>query len=147
MELGLSLSGGGIKGAAHIGALAAIEEEKIKINYISGTSSGSIVASLYSMGYSPEEIYSIFKKYCKKIKYVKIANILKLIYGLIIKREIIISGLNNGKEIELLLKKYSRKKGIINIEDINLPLVIPSVNLQDGSVCIFSSIKKRRILF
>ena len=48
MKLGLSLSGGGVKGAAHIGALKAFEERKINIDYISGTSSGSIVSSLYA---------------------------------------------------------------------------------------------------
>ena len=39
MKLGLSLSGGGIKGIAHIGAIKALEEENIKFSYISGTSS------------------------------------------------------------------------------------------------------------
>lgn len=68
MSLGLVLSGGGVKGAAHIGVLKALEEEKIKFNFISGTSSGSIVAGLYVSGYKPEEIYEIFKKYCKQIK-------------------------------------------------------------------------------
>ena len=48
MQIGLVLSGGGVKGAAHIGVLKALEEEKININCISGTSSGSIVASLYA---------------------------------------------------------------------------------------------------
>ncbi|MBQ3145936.1 MAG: patatin-like phospholipase family protein [Clostridia bacterium] len=43
------ISGGGVKGAAHIGVIRAFEEENIKIDYISGTSSGSIVASLYAM--------------------------------------------------------------------------------------------------
>ena len=43
MNLGLVLSGGGVKGAAHIGVIKALEEEKIKFNFISGTSSGSIV--------------------------------------------------------------------------------------------------------
>ena len=57
MKLGLALSGGGIKGAAHIGVLKAFEDENIKIDYISGTSSGSIVATLYAIGYKPEEIY------------------------------------------------------------------------------------------
>ena len=56
MKLGLALSGGGIKGAAHIGVLKAFEDENIKIDYISGTSSGSIVATLYAIGYKPEEI-------------------------------------------------------------------------------------------
>ena len=50
MKLGLCLSGGGVKGAAHIGVLKALSEEKIKIDYISGTSSGSIVATLYAIG-------------------------------------------------------------------------------------------------
>ena len=48
MKLGLSLAGGGVKGAAHIGVLKAFEENNIDIDYISGTSSGSIVACLYA---------------------------------------------------------------------------------------------------
>lgn len=49
MKIGLCFEGGGIKGAAHIGVLKAFEEEKIKIDYISGASSGSIVAILFAM--------------------------------------------------------------------------------------------------
>ena len=49
MSLGLCLAGGGIKGAAHIGVLKAFKEENIEIDYISGASSGSIVATLYSL--------------------------------------------------------------------------------------------------
>ena len=60
MELGLALSGGGAKGAAHIGVLKAFEEEKIKINYIGGTSSGSIVATLYAAGF--KMIFIIYLK-------------------------------------------------------------------------------------
>ena len=52
MKMALCLSGGGVKGAAHIGALKAFEEANIEFNYISGTSSGSIVAALYAVGYS-----------------------------------------------------------------------------------------------
>ena len=60
MKLGLSLAGGGIKGFAHIGAIKALEEAGIYFDYISGTSSGSIVAMLYASGYSTDEIYDIF---------------------------------------------------------------------------------------
>ena len=48
MELGLALSGGGAKAAVHIGVLQALNEANIQISHISGCSSGSIVASLYS---------------------------------------------------------------------------------------------------
>lgn len=79
MRLGLSLAGGGVKGAAHIGVLKAFEERNIKIDYISGTSSGSIVSTLYAVGYKADEIYEIFKKYCGQINYISISNIFKLI--------------------------------------------------------------------
>lgn len=138
-KIGLCLSGGGIKGAGHIGALKAMEEENIKFSYISGTSSGSIVATLYAIGYSPNEIYLLFKKYGKKIKYIDIKNIFKGIYGLLIKRRIIIKGLNNGKVIENIVNEACRKKGIKNIKEIKMPLLIPSVNLKNGAVYIFCS--------
>ena len=53
MKIGLALSGGGIRGIAHAGALKAFEEENINIDIIGGCSSGSIIASLYAIGYSP----------------------------------------------------------------------------------------------
>ena len=52
----LVLSGGGAKGLAHIGVIRALEEEGIKIDYISGASMGAIIAALYSMGYTTEEM-------------------------------------------------------------------------------------------
>ena len=67
MNIGLALSGGGIKGAAHIGVLEALREENISITHISGTSSGSIVATLFAIGYTPEEILKMFNMYCKFI--------------------------------------------------------------------------------
>ena len=56
MNIGLALSGGGVKGATHIGVLQALEENEVKISTISGTSIGSIVASLYAMGYTTDEM-------------------------------------------------------------------------------------------
>ena len=52
-KVGLVLSGGGAKGAAHIGVIKALEENNIPIDYITGTSIGAIIGSLYAMGYSP----------------------------------------------------------------------------------------------
>ncbi|MBQ5827873.1 MAG: patatin-like phospholipase family protein, partial [Bacteroidales bacterium] len=58
-KVGLVLSGGGARGAAHIGVLKYIEEMGIPIDYIAGTSMGSIVGGLYAMGYSSDEILDI----------------------------------------------------------------------------------------
>ena len=58
-KIGLVLSGGGAKGFAHIGLLKILDEEKIPVDYIVGTSMGSIIGALYSMGYSANEIEEI----------------------------------------------------------------------------------------
>lgn len=59
-RIGLVLSGGGAKGAVHIGIIKALEENNIPIDYIAGTSIGAIVGSLYAMGYSPEQMLTLF---------------------------------------------------------------------------------------
>jgi NTE family protein len=58
-KVGLVLSGGGAKGAAHIGVIKALEENNIPIDYIAGTSIGAIIGSLYATGYSPDEILEL----------------------------------------------------------------------------------------
>jgi len=55
-KIGLALSGGGARGAAHIGVLRVLEENNVPIDYIAGTSMGAIVGGLYSSGMSPDEI-------------------------------------------------------------------------------------------
>jgi NTE family protein len=55
-QVGLALSGGGAKGFAHIGVLKVLEEEGISVDLITGTSMGSVVGALYSMGYSAKEL-------------------------------------------------------------------------------------------
>ena len=55
-KLGIALSGGGVKGFAHAGALKAMEEYNLVPEVISGTSAGAIVGSMYAAGLSPETI-------------------------------------------------------------------------------------------
>ena len=55
-KIGLVLSGGGASALAHVGVLKALEEYNIPIDYITGSSAGALVGSLYSCGYSPLEI-------------------------------------------------------------------------------------------
>lgn len=61
MNTGLVLSGGGIKGVAHIGAIKALEEHGIFPTHIAGTSAGAIVGSLYAGGVGWSEILDFFK--------------------------------------------------------------------------------------
>lgn len=58
-KVALVLSGGGAKGTAHIGALKVIEEAGIPIDYIVGTSMGSIIGGLYAIGYTPAQLDSM----------------------------------------------------------------------------------------
>lgn len=55
-SVGLVLSGGGAKGIAEIGAIQALEDNDIPIDYIAGTSMGAIVGGLYACGYTPAEM-------------------------------------------------------------------------------------------
>ena len=55
-KVGLVLSGGGAKGISHIGILEAIDSAGLKIDYLTGTSMGTVVGSLYSVGYSGKQI-------------------------------------------------------------------------------------------
>ncbi|MGM0506179.1 MAG: patatin-like phospholipase family protein [Bacteroidota bacterium] len=59
LSVGVVLSGGGAKGIAHIGALKVIEEAGIRVDYIAGTSIGSIIGALYAIGYSPDQMIEI----------------------------------------------------------------------------------------
>ena len=60
-SVGLVLSGGGAKGLSHIGVIKALEENNIPIDYVAGTSMGAIVAGLYSIGLSSDEMIKLFR--------------------------------------------------------------------------------------
>lgn len=61
MNIGLVLSGGGMRGAAHIGAIKALEEHDIYPTHVAGTSAGAIVGALYASGYKWDDILKFFK--------------------------------------------------------------------------------------
>ncbi len=61
-KTGLVLGGGGVRGFAHIGVLAALFEKELKPDIISGVSTGAIIGALIAGGKKPEEIFQIFKK-------------------------------------------------------------------------------------
>ena len=139
IKRGLCFSGGGIKAFAHIGALKALEEKNLKFDMVAGTSSGSIVAILYALGYSSDEMYEILKTYIKKVKYIDITNIFKIIIGLITTRKIVGDGLNSGGFLTKAMLEISQQNDIKYINEIKMPLVIPAVNLRSGELIVFSS--------
>ena len=55
-KIGLALSGGGARGAAHVGVIKVLEELRIPIDYIAGTSMGAVVGGLYASGMSSDEV-------------------------------------------------------------------------------------------
>ena len=132
MKLGLALSGGGIRGIAHAGVLKALDENNIKIDIIGGTSSGALVASLYSMGYSPYYIYMLFKRYSKDIININIGNILTY-------KKNKLPGLNNNEDIEKVYNHLALKKNIKTIKDIEMPVVIPTVDVCDSKEYVFTN--------
>ncbi len=140
MKLGVALSGGGIRGIAHAGALKALEDNGIKIDVIGGTSSGSLVASLYAMGYSPYYIYILFKRYAKDVVEMNSIPIVSGIGNFMKNKSFHISGLKTGESIEKAYNNIAIRKGIRKISDItNMPLVIPSVDVKSSKEYVFTN--------
>ena len=137
-KLGLALSGGGAKGAAHIGVLQAFEEEGISIDYISGTSSGSIVSCVYACGYTPYEILSMFKVYCKFMADYDKSIPFKL-GSMLFSGKINIKGFAKGDNLEATVYKYCKLKKITNISDVKMPLAIPAVDIATGETIYYLS--------
>ncbi len=153
LKVALVLSGGGAKGYAHLGVLRVLEKENIKIDYIAGTSIGALVGTLYSIGYSIDEIEKVLdnlnienflesgsdltgldldkKETLKKYSfYVNFDN--ELNYSLP-------KGLRETEELYLvvknLLKNYENTK---NFNNFPIPLRVVATNLNTGETKSFS---------
>lgn len=144
MKLGLALAGGGIRGIAHAGVLKALEENNIKIDCLGGTSSGSMITSLYAMGYTPDEIHMLFKKYASTIVKLNSSIIRKEIKNFILKHKISSQGINNGEFIEEIFNKKALEKEIRTINEIKMPIVIPAVDISSSQEYIFTSVKSNK---
>ncbi len=140
MKIGLALSGGGIRGIAHAGALKALEENNINIDIIGGTSSGSLVAALYALGYSPYYIYILFKRYANELTKLNTSTIATGIGNFIINKKVSINGLKTGESIEETYDKLALKKGVNKINQIKMPIVIPTVDISSSKEYVFTSV-------
>lgn len=144
MKVGVSLAGGGIRGIAHVGVLKALEENDIKVEAIAGTSAGSIIATLYAMGYSPYYIYLLFKRYARDIINIRSKPIINGITNFIRNNKIGIAGLSDGNEFEKMYDELARKKGFRLIGDIKMPLLVSAVDICEAKEYIFTNCASRK---
>ena len=86
-----------------------------------------------------EKAYEILKKYTRKIQYIDLKNIIKIIIGLVFKRKLIVEGLNSGNIIKDAIKEVCNDNNVKNINDLKIPVIIPAVNLKNGQLIVFSS--------
>lgn len=139
MRFGLALSGGGLRGVAHIGVLKALHEYGLKPSWISGASAGSIIAALYAYGYYPDEMESIALSLDKKYVDPDISGILSGLFQLIIGREPAIEGIIKGKYLEKLFSKLTEGA---HIKEVKMPLAIPAVDINTAKTIMFVSTKR-----
>ena len=137
----MALAGGGLKGLAHIGALQALEELGVKIEYLSGTSSGSMFASFYAMGYSTEEIKEKTMQHYKILTKIEKTPLFKAGATYLTSGVARIEGLIPGENIENLVKEISKDKKITNMNQIEIPYAITTVDTISTKECIFLSKK------
>lgn len=84
-------------------------------------------------------MYDIFKKYAKTIRYFDSRNVLKFVKDLVLHRNIMISGLNSGNSIYKLAKDITYAKGVKSIDEVQMPLLIPAVNIKSEQLYVFYS--------
>lgn len=119
-KIGIVLSGGGIRGIAHLGVLKAFMNAGIQFSHISGTSAGSIAGAFYAAGIDPEEGLNIFMK-TKLLRFVRPA------LGAM--------GLVNIEHTSDLLKSYFPED---KIEKLKIPLTIAATNFSEGRLVYFN---------
>ena len=136
MKIGLALAGGGVKGAGHIGVIKALEENGIKIDVIAGTSIGSIVASLYAMGYTIEEMLKIFKFSSKEIMKTSPK---RFVGNIRTSRMLLGYGLISGENTEIAIEECAKQKQINTIDQIKMPISIPTVDIVNCKKYVFTN--------
>ena len=154
IKLGLALGGGGCRGVGHIGALKAFEELGIKFDYVAGTSVGSIVASLYALGKTADEMISIVKNIKKKeitkgsipflkpAKTERLEEVLNRIYGDImvfsemkIPLTVVCTDLKTGKEVDFDYGNVAKVvSGSCAVPGVFTPVVHEGMHLVDGGL-------------
>lgn len=133
-EVALACTGGGVRAAVNIGVIRGLEELGIKITAISGASIGACVAMLYGLGYSTEEILYEYKHNINRFKKFSFLDYLLAFPNLFIN-----GGFKNPKIISKIVKEICTKKGITNMSDFKMPVVIPGLDITKRETMYYSS--------
>jgi len=140
MSFGIVLSGGGAKGAAHIGVLKALEENNLIPSSIAGTSIGSIVGGLYAIGYKAKDLEKI-SKYFSKNYYMFLdpcyPQYVQSVFQLLTRSTITMSGLLRGNKLEAYLKRLTKNK---HITETNIRFISPCVDLITSKTIAYTNI-------
>ncbi|WP_425060981.1 hypothetical protein SCACP_17470 [Sporomusa carbonis] len=143
-KMGVALSGGGLRGTSHIGVLKALTDHNIPIDYISGTSAGAIVATMYACGYSPQQMQAIIQNIdihdLIDLK-VTTADLFKhgfkwLLSGKFRFWSVLPTGLIKGEKIEFFLSDFWHQK---TVRDTKIPLAITAVDINSADTVFFTS--------
>lgn len=143
--IGLAIAGGGLKCIAQIGAIKALNELNVKFDMVAGTSSGSIIASLYAMNCNDIEMKNIIKEYYKKFTKFDIRVLCKGAFTFCTSGVAKINGLIDSNEMQKLIKEFACKKGISLIENVPMPLAIVSVDTITAKEVVFTSVKPQQL--
>lgn len=120
-NIGLALGGGAVFGAAHVGVLRAIEEKKIEISYISGTSIGALVAALWAFGIGWEKIAAL----AKDTKWLDISSLSLSKFGILS---------NKG-----IRKFINENIGDSTFEQAKIPLAMIATDISNGEKVVLTS--------
>ncbi len=152
-KIGLVLSGGGAKGVAHVGILKAMEEAGLTPDYITGTSMGSIIGGLYSIGYSADELKAIVENanwdelLTNKIPMDKVTFEEKFYYGRYLldfyikdKKLQFPKGIIEGQALMELFSNLTRPvHGITDFNDFPIPFACVASNIVTGEPVVLNS--------
>jgi len=150
-KVGLVLSGGSAHGFAHIGVLKYLEEAGIELDYITGTSMGSVIGGLYAMGLSANEIQDIAAGLdwdvimSNEIPLNEVAPVEKQFHA---KSPISLlwkdngfklpAGLIRGQKLDLVINQvYSPAVGLAHFDDLHIPFRCVAIDIEDGSIDVF----------
>ena len=143
-KVGVALSGGGVRGTAHIGVLKILAENNIPIDMISGTSAGAIVAAMYACGYSPQNMQTMVEK-LKMNEFidlnVTVADLFKhgmkwLYSGMFRFWSVLPTGLIKGDKIEQYFHRLWQDR---TVRDTDIPIAITAVDLNSADTIFFTS--------